>query len=126
MRTSLELPDAELAHRYAQGQSIYRLSLAYGCSPATVAARLRRQGVAMRPTRSRPIDIPRDELERLYVQERLPLREIAARLGVSVSTLGNKRRFYGIPARSNQGRKPHAVEQQARAMAAQPLWFTLR
>lgn len=30
MRKRTDLPDAELARRYAQGESVYRLGLAYG------------------------------------------------------------------------------------------------
>jgi hypothetical protein len=36
----------------------------------------------------------------LYVAERWSLAEIAAHFGASVSTIGNKRRQYSIPARS--------------------------
>jgi DNA-binding CsgD family transcriptional regulator len=126
VRTSLDLPDAELARRYAEGESIKRLSLAYGCSPATVAKRLRAQGAAIRAARYRPITVPRDELERLYLRERLPLREIAARLGVSPSTVGGRRRAFGIPARSSRGRRPKAVEQQRRLAARRALWHALR
>jgi hypothetical protein len=126
VRKVLDLPDAELARRYAEGESISRLSLAYDCSPTTITRRLRAQGAAIRSTRYHPIDVPRDEFERLYVRERLPLREIAARLGVSLSTVGGKRREYGIPARSTRGRKPRAVEQQLRLATRRPLWYTLK
>ena len=102
------------------------LARAYGCSPATVARRLRALGVALRPSRYRPIAIPRDEFERLYVRELLPLRDIAARLGISHSAVGSKRREFGIPARSNRGRRPRAFEQRLRLFARQPLWVKLR
>jgi len=51
---------------------------------------------------------------------------IAARLGVALSTVGNKRREYGIPARSSRGRRPKAVEQQRRRELRRPLWRGLR
>jgi len=62
------------------------------------------------------------ELERLYLHERLPLREIARRLDVSVSTVGSKRREYGIPARSTHGRLPKLLEQQ-RQRERKPFWL---
>lgn len=126
MRKTLDLPLEDLARRYAAGESISRLALAYRCSPATVAKRLRAQGVAVRPARYRPVSVARDELERLYVRERLPLQTIARRLGVAVSTVGNKRRAYGIPARSSRGRRPAALERQIRRERARPLWHALR
>ena len=124
MRQRLTLPDADLAADYQAGESVSRLSLRYGCSPATIAKRLRAQGVPMRATRFRPVSVPREELERLYVRERLPLSTIAQRLGVSVSTIGNKRREYGIPARSTRGRKPRWQELQERR-ERRPLWHSL-
>jgi len=124
MRQRLTLPDADLAADYRSGESVSRLSLRYGCSPATIAKRLRAQGVRMRSTRYRPVSVSREELERLYVRERLPLSVIAQRLGISVSTLGNKRREYGIPARSTRGRKPRWQELQERR-ERRPLWQSL-
>lgn len=124
MRQPLVLPEEELAAHYRAGESIYRLGLRYGCSPATIAKRLRAQDVPMRATRYRPVAVPREELERLYVQEQLPLSMIARRLGVSVSTVGNKRREYGIPARTSRGRRPRWQELQERR-ERQPLWRSL-
>lgn len=124
MRQPLVLPDADLAAHYQAGESIYRLSLRYGCSPATIAKRLRAQGVPMRATRYRPINISREELEQLYVQEQLPLSTIARRLGISVSTVGNKRREYGIPARTTRGRRPGWQEIQERR-ERRSLWQAL-
>jgi hypothetical protein len=123
---TIPIPEAELAERYRAGEGVAALARVCGCCPATVAKRLRALGVALRPTRYRPIDILRDEFERLYVHELLPLREIAARLGISHSGVGSKRREFGIPARSNRGRRPKAVEQRMRQAARQPLWVKLR
>ena len=116
MRKLRELPETELARRYTAGESISTLSSSYDCSPATIAKRLRALGVAIRRTRYHPISIPRDEFERMYVHECLPLRVIAERLGVAHSTVGSKRRAFGIPARSNRGR----VVETARAGAWGP------
>ncbi len=71
----------------------------YGCSPTTISNRLRNCGVPVRPSRFQPCPISPDELYRLYVVERLPIKEIAQRLGVSLGTVGNRRRALGIPRR---------------------------
>jgi len=70
-----------------------------GCSPPTVAKWLRRCGVAPRSGRFTAREIAPEQLRRLYLDERLPLRLIAARLGVSVGTVHNRRRALGLPAR---------------------------
>lgn len=100
------LPNAELASRYQAGASLSLLALYYDCSHTVIARRLRALGVTLRPPRRREIDVSREELERLYVQEGLTLPEIAQRLGVSRSTVGKKRREFGLPAlrRPGQGR----------------------
>jgi hypothetical protein len=122
MRPARNLPDAEIAARYAAGESVHLLALRYDCSPATIARRLRGQRTAMRPRRCRRISVDCAELERLYLHERLPLREIARRLDVSVSTMGSRRRECGIPARSTQGRLPKRLEQQ-RQRERNPFWL---
>jgi transposase-like protein len=71
-----------------------------GCSPATISNWLRRCAIPARSGRfvARPVD--RRELERLYLEERLPVAKIAAVFGVSVGTINNRRRAYGIPKRT--------------------------
>lgn len=71
----------------------------YGCSPTTIAKRLRECGARIRSSRFEPRVVSEAELRQLYLTERLPLRDIAHRLGVSISTVSNRRRMFGIPRR---------------------------
>ncbi len=44
--------------------------------------------------------IPKNELERLYLKEKLPTREIAKKFNCGKTTIENKMKKYGIPSRS--------------------------
>ena len=94
-----DLPCEELSRQYLAGQSTIALARRYGYSPTTIAKRLHDCGTTLRPSRFLPIPIPEATLRRLYLEERLPIAAIAAYFGVSVSTIGNKRRSYNITAR---------------------------
>ena len=100
----LKLPMQEVCAGYAAGQSTSALARRYCCSPTTVAKCLRAHGVALRRSRFIPIAIDAATLRQLYLGERRPIAAIAAHFGVSASTIGNKRRRYGIPVRP---RGPH-------------------
>ena len=100
MPRRIPLPCQELHHLYLEeGLSMSVIGARLGCSAATIANRLRNCGIPTRSGRfvARPIE--RALIEQLYNQEGLPLATIAARLGVSISTVHNRRRAYGIPAR---------------------------
>ena len=99
MPRRIELPCSELGASYLAGATTPVLALHYGCSPATIAKRLRDCGIALRNARFLPITLPEVALRRLYREERRPIAEIAAYFGVSASTISNKRRLYGIPIR---------------------------
>ena len=102
MARPLDLPRAAIAKYYQAGQSTVALARRYGCSPTTVANIVRTEGVDVRPARFRPTTIPEGELRDLYVVQRLPVAQIAAYFGVSASTVGNKRRLYGIAVRARR------------------------
>lgn len=93
------LPCAELVTRYTAGESTTILARDYHCSPTTIAKVLRECGATVRSSLFQPIEIDEAMLRRLYLDERLPITTIAARFGVSVTTVGNKRRDGGIPPR---------------------------
>ncbi len=97
-----DIPCVDLAQRYQQGQSTVVLARAYACSPTTVAKRLRACGVQVRRSRFEPLPVPEDELRRLYLEERWTIVALASHFGTSVSTIGNKRHWYGIPTRSRR------------------------
>jgi transposase-like protein len=98
------LPCDELCSAYRAGQSTTALARRYGCSPTTVAKNLRACGLIPRPSRFVPIPIEEAALRRAYLDERLTIAAIAAYFGVSASTVGNKRRRFGIPLRTRHVR----------------------
>lgn len=105
MAGRLELPCEQLLASYMAGQSTTALARRYACSPTTIAKYLHGCGAAMRPSRFAPAVVDAGALRRAYLDERLPIGAIAARFGVSASTIGNKRRRYGIPKRPRQAEK---------------------
>jgi hypothetical protein len=100
MARQIDVPCEELRRLYLEeGLGVARIGAALGRSASTISLWLRRCGIATRSGRFRRADVPRGLLERLYLAEALPLREVAARLGVSVGTVSNRLRAYGIPRR---------------------------
>ncbi|HEX5690525.1 MAG TPA: hypothetical protein VFX76_11015 [Roseiflexaceae bacterium] len=99
MARAIDLPCALLAASYQAGQSTSTLARQHGCSPTTIAKRLRACGIALRDARFTKIVVAEDILRRLYLEERLSISAIAAHLGVSVGTISNRRRSYAIPIR---------------------------
>jgi hypothetical protein len=116
MARPLDIPGGELGAAYLAGFSTPALARRYGCSPATIAKRLRAAGIALRDARFHSVAVAEGALRRLYLDERLPIAAIAAALGVSASTVGNKRRAYGIPIRP---RRP-TVEAEVVAAVGRP------
>jgi uncharacterized protein YjcR len=99
MPRRIMLPCDELRAGYIAGQSSAALAQRYGCSPTTIAKYLRICGVPLRKARFASIAIDAAALQRMYLDERRPIAAIAAHFGVCSSTIGNKRRRYGIPIR---------------------------
>ena len=79
----------ELAGEYASGIGSYRLARKYGLSPATVRARLRAVGVALRPARQATRGPSAEEVARLHATG-IGVRELARRFGVSHVTILNR------------------------------------
>ena len=102
MPRHLSLPCDELCAAYAAGQSTTALARRYGCSPTTIAKNLRMCGVTPRPSRFASVQIDEAALRRVYLDKRWSIAAIAAHFGVSASTIGNKRRRYGIPVRERR------------------------
>lgn len=112
MARPIHLSCAELRRLYLEGgQGVAQIATAAGCSPSSVSIRLRRCGIPTRSGRFRRADVPRELLEQLYLQEALPLRAIAARMGVSVGTVSNRLRAYGIPRRGSKANAAAAATQ---------------
>ncbi len=103
MPVEISLSCDELRRLYLdEGLSQARIAAMLGCSAATVGNRMRRCGIAAREGRFQARPLPRAQLELLYSRQGLPLPEIAAALGVSVGTVHNWRRAYGIPTRQRR------------------------
>lgn len=81
-------------------QGVAAIAARLGCSAPTISNWLRRCGVQTRTGRFRERNVSRELLEQLYRQDRLSLRAIAARLGVSIGTVNNRLRAYQIARRS--------------------------
>src|SRR5581483_6669996 len=105
MPRRLLLPCDELCASYLAGQTTLVLARRYTCSPTTIASHLRRCGVELRRARFAAIAIDAATLRRMYLDERWPVSAIAAHFGVSASTVGNKRRRYGIAPRPRRAEK---------------------
>ncbi|NJM07862.1 hypothetical protein HC891_19215 [Candidatus Gracilibacteria bacterium] len=103
MKQHIVIDCTELRHLYCDESCTMReLAERYRCSTATISVRLRNCGIEARSGRFEARDIPEAQLRRLYLVERQPLVQIAAHFGVSVATLYNRRRAYGMPTRTEQ------------------------
>lgn len=100
MSRRFEIDPDEVRHLYEdKHMGVVALAERYGCSPTTISKRLHEYSVQVRCTRFEPRNVPEETLRQLYEVEHLPIKEIAERLGVSVSTIGNRRRALGIAVR---------------------------
>lgn len=99
MPRRITLPCDELCAGYIAGQSTGALARRYACSPTTIAKYLRASGISLRSSRFASVAIDVGALRQMYLGERRTIAAIAAHFGVSASTIGNKRRRYGIPIR---------------------------
>ncbi len=103
MAQSLTLDCAELRQLYEEERTgVAEIAARAGCSSATISTRLRRCGIATRSGRFMARAVAPEQLRQLYLEEQLPLRQIAATLGVSVGTIHNRRRALGLPARGRR------------------------
>jgi DNA-directed RNA polymerase specialized sigma24 family protein len=104
MAGRMELPCAELHRLYLEeGMGVAELGALMGRSPSTISNWLQRCGVRTRSGRFQHKLVSQALLRQLYSEEALPLRVIAARLGVSTGTIRNRLRAYEIPLRREQG-----------------------
>lgn len=118
MRHRIPIPPDELRRLY-EDEHLGTVAIAqiYQCSAMTISTRLRRYGIPARPSRFRACAVSAADLIHLYLVERCPVREIARRLQISVSTLHAHRRRLGLPPRSRTG---HAPQQPTTPNAADP------
>ena len=106
MRRLPDVPCWQLRCWYEEDRlGVAAIARQVGCSPATISNWLRRCAIPARSGRFRARSIDRCEFERLYLEEALPLVQIAAAFGVSIGTINNRRRAYGLPPRRVQSRR---------------------
>jgi hypothetical protein len=102
MRQRVIISTEELRRRYQdEGQTLAVIAAELGCSTATISNLLRRHGITARAGRfpRRRIVIPHERLAQLYSVERRLIKDIAQLFGVSMGTINNRRKAYGIPQR---------------------------
>lgn len=120
MATRISLPCEELRRLYLEeGLGVAQVAARMGCSAATISNRLRACGIAARSGRFAASQITPALLSQLYSEQRLPVAVIAARLGVSVGTIHNRRRAFGIPTR----RSTPPPQRQGRMLRENSLQF---
>lgn len=97
----VEIPKAVLEQLYyEQGLKQREIAQRFGVSTQTIVNRMAEYGMATRGHQDYLyIDIPKHELERLYIQENRTAPEIAKLYGVAASLVYNRLREHGIPIR---------------------------
>lgn len=86
----------EIKTLYESGLSLQAVAARFGVSRQAVHDRLRRAGIKRRPRRQPPIQLDREQLYQLRIVDCLPVNQIAAKLGISISVVGSELRRYGI------------------------------
>ena len=85
---------------YGQGLTAPQIAEKFGVTDGTIRNRMKEYGLERRKRgETLYIDIPKDELYRLYVEERLPTTTIAKMFGVASSLVFNRMKEHAIPVR---------------------------
>jgi lambda repressor-like predicted transcriptional regulator len=92
----------EVAARYEGGATVYELAAEFGCHRTTVAARLKKAGIAMRC--QSPTSEAIDSMVRLYASG-LSLLEVSKQLGFCANTVRNCLLRRRIEVRKTHGRE---------------------
>ena len=93
-----EVQVVEMATKYKAGAAVYELAAEFGCNRTTVAARLKKAGIAMRF--QSPTSAAIDSMVRLYASG-LSLLEVGKQLGFCANTVRNCLRGRPIEARND-------------------------
>lgn len=103
---SYDIPKDELAQKYLdEGLSIEECADHFGCSTTPIENRLRWYDLPVRNRGNQPLNVTKNELYKLYVDEGLTTMEVADRLECHPSTVGKKLKEHGIPTTGpNHGR----------------------
>lgn len=90
-----------MAARYQEGATVYELAAEFGCHRTTVAARLKKAGIAIRL--QSPTSEAIDSMVRLYASD-LSHLEVGKQLGFCANTVRNCLQGRRIEARDPHGR----------------------
>jgi DNA-directed RNA polymerase specialized sigma24 family protein len=97
MANPRKLDEAEVARRYAAGETVEALAAEFGCSTSTVKATVERAGVTLR-ARGRPKSASDEAITALFEQG-MTHAQIAAELGVPRPTVSNALSRLGLRRR---------------------------
>lgn len=108
----------ELVSKYVdEGLSISECAGYFDCSTSPIEDRLRRFDIPIRSRGNQPLDLPENELRRLYVEEGNSTNEIAERFDCHPSTIGKRLIEYGIPTSgANHGHSVTIPEEELRQL----------
>lgn len=74
----------------------------FSCSPGTIWNRCRQYGIKLRPSSVKKITITKSALQKVYVKERIPVKEVEKRFSCSHTTIFQRCMQYGIPFRNKK------------------------
>jgi transposase len=102
-----KLLSKELLHELhvVQGLTSVRIAAQYGCHHGKVSGLIKTYGLdPERPLINMPREIPlsKEELEHLYIEQKLSRRQIAEQYQVSGTTVQRWMKAYGVPARTGK------------------------
>ena len=118
MTKKLAVSEAELRERYLSGESCRSLAGAALVSEQTVARRLVRLGVELRPEGRKAVSLPLDEMRRRYLAGE-GLRDLAADAGVDYQTVRRRLEQAGVPLRDGRAKTELHRQRLSEAKRAQ-------
>lgn len=98
--TKKNLPIAELAQRYLNGESLASLARTAGVSQQTLSRRFHAAGIAVDARGAKNLRVPLEELRERYLAG-ATLGELAAATGLSYQTVGRRLEQAGVQLRGN-------------------------
>ncbi len=106
-KRQFDIPKAELRALYLEQQlSLAAIAEIHGCSPGTVRNELMRKGIPLRgpieAAAARRIELPKSQLEDLYLHQQMSGPEIAEVFGCSTAVVYQSLECYQIPRRNRQ------------------------
>jgi DNA-binding CsgD family transcriptional regulator len=112
MATKLDIPETLLREMYVERKMTVReIAKELGYSERTIRACMDEYGIEVRIAGQQRIELPEDELCRLYVEEGLSTVEIGLRLGCNERTVANRLEERGIARRPRSMPREHVPKQ---------------